>query len=103
MIRQLLQELPDLGLLCAVKRSLYDVRVNLYPANKFCLENIFCLLCLLDIFICTPDFIMDANTTNPDPKDTVRSGFILFAIQATKLQKQMTEQMTKVLSGRKKG
>ena len=31
-----------------------------------CFENVVCLFCLLHIFKCSPDFIMEANTLNPN-------------------------------------
>ena len=32
-----------------------SLRVNPYPANMFCLENVVCFLCLLHIFKCILD------------------------------------------------
>ena len=47
---------------------------------------------------------MEANTMNYDqtaPKGAVWSGFILFAIYATKLNKQTNEQTTNIMIGKK--
>ena len=48
------------------------------------------------------DFFMEANNMNHDqaaPKGAVWSGSILFAIVATLEYKQMSEQMTNVMTG----
>ena len=44
-----------------------------YSGNIFVQKNVICLLCLHHIFKCTPiqlwNYIMEANTMNPDQTD----------------------------------
>ena len=54
------------------------LRVNPYPANSFCPENVCCLFRLLHIFKCTPvNFYMVVNIINSDqtaPKEQSDQG-----------------------------
>ena len=71
--------------------------MGLWPLNNVIILPIFCLLYLLHISnALQPNFIIEANNTI----GAVRSGSILFAIYATKVQKQMREQTTIVLNSR---
>ena len=58
-------------------------------------------ICCIYLTALQNNFIIDANTINPDQTAT-KSGFILLAKLATKLHKQMREQTAFVVNGGKR-
>ena len=69
------------------------ININPHLANTFCSEIVFRLLRPLHIFkMHSRNFLPSNKPMNPDqtaPKGAVSSGFILFAIKAAQVHKQM--------------
>ena len=89
--------------MCLLNMVLWYQWINPYPASIFCPENGVCFLSIQMHF--RLDFIMVANISNPDqtaPNGAVWSGSILFAIYATKEQKQIRGADNIIVTGSKK-
>ena len=65
---------------------------NPYPAYIFVLKMASAYyVCCINLNALQNTFIMEANTMNSDQKE--QSGFILFALKATKVHEQMREHL----------